>query len=468
MKLYFHKKMVSSVKIMLFIAIMISAVSCQKDFLDKKPNRASLVPNKIADYQAILDDNSLFITAPGLQETTADDFEISDAALQALLPIQINAYKWADNMFAGLPSVPDWSSQYQQVFTCNLILEGIEKLDTQLETTPAYTQVKGTALFNRAFSFYNLAQLFAAPYTASTANALPGIPIRLSSDVNARYPRGTVQQTYDQVLKDLTAALPLLPDQVMYKSRPCKAAALALFARVYLAMGNYERGGDFAAQALKIRPELIDYNSITGSATARLFPAAEPNGNIEVICFRTGVNYTYPALSPLVSVVPSLYNAYDNDDLRKILFFRDRGNGVLTFRGNYGGAINTSVFNGFATDELYLIHAECAARLGNVAAALADLNKLLVNRFAREKFVPYASNDQNEVLRLILNERRKELICRGLRWTDLRRLNQDSRFAIELSRTVGGQVYKLLANANGYTFPIPDDEIQAGGITQNP
>ena len=453
--------------IMLLLGIVIPLSGCQKDFLEKKPNRSSLVPSTIANYQALLD-NSLFISAPGLQETTADDFTISDAGLQALEPIQINAYKWSNNMFAGLFSVPDWGIQYQQVFTCNLILEGIEKLDPQQANTAAYNQVKGSALFNRAFSFYNLVQLFAAPYTVNTAGNMPGIPIRLSSDVNARYPRGTVQQTYDQVLKDLTAALPLLPDQVFYKSRPCKAAALALFARIYLTMGDYERAGDFAAQTLKIRPDLIDYNSITGSATVRLFPAAEPNGNIEVICFKTGVSYTYPALSPLVSVVPSLYDSYNNDDLRKTLFFRNRGNGVLTFRGNYGGAINTNVFNGLATDEMYLIHAECTARLGNIDVALADLNKLLINRFVTGKFMPYTTRDQNELLRLILGERRKELVCRDLRWTDLRRLNLESSYAIELSRTVGGQVYKLPSNSSRYTFPIPDDDIQAGGIEQNP
>ena len=38
MNLFLHNKMVRAGRMMLFIAIMISAVSCQKDFLDKKPN----------------------------------------------------------------------------------------------------------------------------------------------------------------------------------------------------------------------------------------------------------------------------------------------------------------------------------------------------------------------------------------------------------------------------------------------
>jgi len=468
MNMFYLNKLVTSSLVLLLAGISIFFTGCQKDFLEKKPDRSSLVPHSIADYQALLDYNSFFINAPGLQETTADDFMISDAGLQTLIPIQINAYKWLDNMFAGVSSIQDWGIQFQQVFYCNTILEGIEELDDQLVNTPEYNLVKGTALFNRAFAFYNMAQLFAAPYAANTAGTMPGIPIRLSSDVNARYPRGTVQQTYDQVLKDLEAALLLLPDQVMYKSRPCKAAAFALLARVHLTMGHYERAGEFAAQTLKIKPDLLDYNLIKGNATDRLFPSAQPNGNIEVIFFKGAVNYPFPATSALANVVPPLYNSYVADDLRKLLFFRNRGNGVFTFRGNYGGTINTVLFTGLATDEMYLIHAECAARAGNISVALADLNKLLLTRFAKDKFVPYVITDQEEVLKLVLAERRKELVCRGLRWTDLRRLNQDNRFAVEISRTVEGKVYKLLPNSNRYTFPIPDDDIQAGGMEQNP
>jgi len=452
----------------LIVGVTLFFTSCQKEFLEKKPTLSSLVPHSIADYQALLDNNTLFLSAPGLQETTADDFEISDAGFQALIAIQMNAYKWTDNMFVGLISVSDWGVQYQQVFYCNTILEGIEELDGQLVNTPEYNQVKGTALFNRAFAYYNMAQLFAAPYAANTAGSMPGIPIRLVSDVNARYPRGTVQKTYDQILKDLEASLILLPENVMYKTRPCKAAALALLARVHLTMGHYQRAGELAGQTLSLRPDLLDYNQIKGSATERLFPSALPNGNAEVIYFKSAVNYAFPATSALANVVVPLYNSYTADDLRKTLFYRNRGNGVFTFRGNYGGTINTQMFTGLATDEMYLIRAECAVRTGNIAVALADLNKLLLHRFTKDKYLPYVLTDQEEILKLILAERRKELVCRGLRWTDLRRLNQDSRFAVELSRTIGGQVYKLLPNSKRYTFPIPDDEIQVGDMEQNP
>jgi hypothetical protein len=68
---------------------------------------------------------------------------------------------------------------------------------------------------------------------------------------------------------------------------------------------------------------------------------------------------------------------------------------------------------------------------------------------------------------MILQERRKELLFRGTRWTDLKRLNQDPKYAITLSRQLNGQVYQLPA---GETFVawIPQRTIDMSGMKQNP
>jgi len=71
-------------------------------------------------------------------------------------------------------------------------------------------------------------------------------------------------------------------------------------------------------------------------------------------------------------------------------------------------------------------------------------------------------------LEVILRERRKELIFRGLRWYDLKRLNLSAATSTTLSRTVAGQTYSLLPNSNAYVFPIPLDVIERGGLEQNP
>jgi len=159
----------------------------------------------------------------------------------------------------------------------------------------------------------------------------------------------------------------------------------------------------------------------------------------------------------------NLYASYQPNDLRKALFFK---NGKFFF-GRYDEDGYT--FSGMATDELYLTRAECYARMGNVTDAMTDLNNLLVKRWAAGTFTPLSAVDAGDALRQVLEERRKELLYRGLRWTDLRRLNKDENTAITLTRTVNGEIYTLPPNDARYIYPIPDKVIKFNpGMQQNP
>jgi len=457
----YHHQIICRGMAALVMMILLTFTSCQKEFLDKKPDRSRLVLNSLADYRAVLDYNGFF-SAPALMEMSADDFYASDDAVTPLSQIEISAYTWAPDMFTGQSVVTDWNTPYRHVYLSNVVLDGLAELNSAEQAPKEYSYLRGTALFQRAFAYFTLSQIFIPPYDPRTAGNQAGLALRLVADVNAHPPRSTVQQTYDQILKDLQESYLLLPDQVEYKHRPCKAAALALLARVYLSMGDYANAGSNADKALQIRSELLNYADIKWNANDRLFPSALPNGNAEVIFYKGSIIYQIPTASGLAGVVPALYNSYASDDLRKSMFFRDRLNGFFSIRNTYGGTVNPALFTGLATDELYLIRAECEARAGRLTNALADINKLLLNRWTRGKYVDYASNDQEAVLRMILQERRKELVGRCLRWTDLRRLNLDSRFKVDLSRSYKGRTFTLPANDNRYTYPIPDYEVQAG------
>lgn len=100
--------------------------------------------------------------------------------------------------------------------------------------------------------------------------------------------------------------------------------------------------------------------------------------------------------------------------------------------------------------------------------ALATLNSLLAKRYNRNSFTPLAMMSREELLMRILRERRKELVYRGIRWSDLRRLNLDASTAITLRRNLNGDIYELKPNSANYTFPIPEDAILLGGYEQNP
>jgi hypothetical protein len=117
---------------------------------------------------------------------------------------------------------------------------------------------------------------------------------------------------------------------------------------------------------------------------------------------------------------------------------------------------------------MYLVKAECLARGGNTAAAMDTLNVLLVKRYDKDSFVPQTATDAEDALRKILIERKKELVGRGLRWLDLRRLNRDPRFAVTLQRLRNGTLVTLPPGDPRYTFPIPEQETENSGLEQNP
>ena len=98
---------------------------------------------------------------------------------------------------------------------------------------------------------------------------------------------------------------------------------------------------------------------------------------------------------------------------------------------------------------------------------MQDLNALLTSRFKQGTFQPYNATNPQDALQLILEERRKELVCRGLRFTDLRRLNKEGA-GIMLSRVVNSKTYQLAPNDLRYTLPIPNDAIEGSLIVQNP
>src|SRR5690606_704360 len=105
-----------------------------------------------------------------------------------------------------------------------------------------------------------------------------------------------------------------------------------------------------------------------------------------------------------------------------------------------------SWFGGLAVDEVLLIKAECHTRLGDLPNALIQLNRLLSHRINRHVFEPLELSDSQDILNRVIAERKKELVFRGLRWSDLRRLNQEPQFAVTMQRIIDGKRHELQPN----------------------
>lgn len=451
-------------KIIITFGILLVFSACKKDFLEAKADKALLVPKTLSDFQALLDNNDQMNKAPYLPAIGTDDLFTSDAGFLGASITVKNTYTWAQDVYEGATQ-SDWRYPYQQVFYANVVLDGLEEMSEK--NTPAYDNVRGSAHFFRGLAFFNLVQEFAKVYQQGSAQQDLGIPIPLSSDVNEQYSRGTLQQSYDQIIADLDLAAAILPEKAVTVYRPNQGAAYALLARVYLSMGNYAQAQKMADQCLKLNNQFLDYNLLTLNASTssvpfpKLFPA---NLNPEVLFATSMVSQTF-INSASTMVNSELFQQYEPNDLRKSAFFYDRGNGVITFKGRYSAS--TLPFAGLAIDEVLLTRAECRARLGDFDGALQDLNKLLVNRYKKGSFVEFIAGKQTDVLALVLLERRKQLLFRGTRWMDLKRLNLDVNTSFTLQRTVNGKSYTLSPGSKRYVLPIPDEEINISKIEQN-
>lgn len=457
------KKIIYTITALLFF----TACKKQDQWLDVKSNKADIIPTTLKDFQALMDNNNVLNAVNAMGMISADNYFIKDALAQTGYTVERNAYVWNADIWEGLTGVGDglndWTDPYKTIEYANVVLDGIEKISVTSSNQADWNNLRGSALFYRSLSFFNLAQLFARPYVQSTAEADLGIPLRLSPDINDKVQRASVQQTYDQIIKDLNDALPLLPITPLYKTRPCQSAVTALLARVYLSMEEYGKAYDNADITLRNNSTLIKFNTVSGTPTYP-FPTFQ-TGNPEVIFHALVLSFSTVSLANQL-VDENLYDQYQSNDLRRTLFFRVNADGTKSFRGRYSGT--ASHFGGLATNELYLIKAECQARLGRINDSMQTLNALLTNRWATGTYVDYSATNETDALGIILAERRKELpFTADLRWEDLRRLNRDARFAKTLTRTVAGKTYTLLPNDKRYVLPIIPSEISLGGLQQN-
>jgi len=442
-------------KIILYVLLFmqIITVSCKK-FLDKKQSTSFVSPQTLEDLQGLLDNGANVMNrslTPSLGEASSDDQFMLPSAFANLITIDQHFYLWEKTPYYF---ENDWSKSYAAVYTANFCLEGLNKIERTTANTSSWDNVKGSALFYRSYNFLNLLWNYSKTYRKETSKNDLGIVLRLGADFNQPSARANVEQCYQRVIEDTKSAIPLLPAIATHVYRPSKSAAYGLLARAYLSMRQYDSAHRYASLCLDLKSDLLDYKTINTSSN-RPFPAF----NEEIIF--------YTEMFPVVSVVglglidTLLYNSYDTLDLRKAAFFRPK-NGYYAFKGSYA---TSGFFTGIATDELYLVSAECSARIGDEESALNDLNELLKNRY--QAFFTPLTVSGDTLLQTILQERRKELLRRGLRWMDIKRLNAEGA-NIDLTRVVNGTTYTLKANGNYFALPLPTDIIEVSGIEQNP
>lgn len=457
-------------RLLLVILILPFFAGCGETFLDLKPNQRERVPNRLEDYLAVLNYTTILnqTSVHALAYFATDEFYMPDSRL-AIFPTgmnndyMMNAYLWNSTVYSGGETgAIDWHMGFRSINFANVVLDGLVSLD-RLESPELFDQVKGMALFYRAYNYFKLTQLYCDAFNVNATDDILGLPLRLSSDPTLLVPRSSLKETYALIISDLSEAEILLPSKSANHYNPDKIAAHALFARIYLNMEDYAKAEDHADLALSAAPGLLNFNSLSFSNNYTFPRYGE--GNPEIIFMSSLVNF--PNFSPAgMNIDSNLLDLYNLGDLRKKAFFKVESTGEYTFRGSYHG--DHLYFTGLTAGELHLISAESKLRLGKINQALDELNELRRHRYRPDSFVQYESNSEQEVLDWIIDERRKELVLRGQRWSDLRRLNKDPRYATTLKRVALGKEYTLPPGDRRWTWPLPEEAVRIGKLIQNP
>lgn len=440
-------------------------LSCGKEFLDVKRDKKVRTPTTIKDFQSLLDNSTGMMNYGSCHELGiigSDEHYLLDGRWATLgTPYQRNGYVWDEQIYEGLPFM-EWERAYQRILYANIALEGARAMTASADEQSAWDNLYGSALFFRAWNHYQLAQQFAGVYQVQEARSALGIPLRLESDVEVPVVRASVQETYDSIIADLKAAVRHLPVSPVHKFRPSRPAAYALLTRVYMQMDDFEAAASYADSCIALKGELIDFNGIQLDKTYT-FDYDLGMSNVEVM-FSTYLAAPTVVHNTRHNIDSNLLRSYEAHDLRYPAYFIVRANGSVTFKGSY---FNSSFFTGLAVDEMYLASAESHARIGNATKALERINTLRDHRIAKDHFSPVNGLTGSALVQYILQERRKELLFRGTRWEDLRRLNKYSDSKTTLIRQIDGKRFELPPESPRWVWPIPDNVIELSKIEQN-
>lgn len=437
-------------------------VSCEQEFLSIKPSSNIIRPQTLEDLEQMLDNNFVINVTGGLQRLASDEYYIATQEIwQGLFSsTQRNAYLWKTNLYEGETNIKDWDNLYTAIFYANSVLEELDRIGGNDQER--IDDIRGRALFVRAYALFDLVNTFAPCYDSRTAATVPGVPIRLSADVNQVEKMATVEACYGRIINDLEGAVNFLSSDkpLPLRTRQSKTAAYGMLAKVYLVMGDFQKAGLYADTCITLYPTITDFNELDANTDQPFH-----QNNDDVIYYTTQIlDYTTTSgvgmlTGNYIGMDTTLMTMYDPEDLRLQIFFNKNEQGRFYRKMMFGSvAVNLYPFTGLATDEIYLIKAESLARIGEVGEAKNALLQLLRKRFPPGYDFEIDHLEQVSLIERVLLERRKELIWRSTRWTDLKRLDKLG-ITTTTTRKLGDNVYEISSDDDRVVFPIPENEL---------
>ena len=147
-----------------------------------------------------------------------------------------------------------WTFHYRLVNNLNSVITYVDDSEGE-DMDKQY--IKGQALALRGWAYFDLARLYQQTY--AIAKDMPGVPIYTEPTVDGTQgkPRGTLEETYQQILSDLTTAESMLEGFVRSSSYPNvfdQTVVQGVLSQVYQVMNNWAKSEEYAKKVLAVYP----------------------------------------------------------------------------------------------------------------------------------------------------------------------------------------------------------------------
>ena len=353
---------------------------------------------------------------------------------------------------------------------CNVVLSNA---DAASGDRVKANQLKAEAYILRAYMHYLLVNFYAKAYNPATAASDGGIPyVKEDNVVSTPNLKSTVAEVYTNIVADIDKGIGLnsLPAVPANNMRVGLAFAYGVRAQVLLAMRNYSGALTAANASLAINSTVID-DKLYSPVGSTLFskPAVTSPDNLFY------ASYSGPPLlnAPSLEVLNNYETGNVINDYIKPYF--PVASQALTITGVVGAklwyytpaiyAVNTA---GLTTSDTYLIKAECLARTGDQAGAMAVINSIRKKRIVAASYADLSSTTEAQTMTYLKRTARIEFLYTFKNYFNVKRWNTEDAYKETITRTVNGLTFTLKPESPIWIFPFPQSATAYNpNLTQN-
>jgi len=480
----------------LFLGLL-AALSCHKDKLTPEPQTQILVDVSFATPEKTLAAvNGVYAGAKVGQIYGGRYYNYQDSRGEEFLNETANGVTQLQTWnFTVTPTTNEvqnfWAAAYTAINRANIVIAGIDQAPI---SDALKNQYKAECRFIRALMYHALVTIYARPYWDGNGSK-PGVVIYTEPQTQLgenQKARSTVAEVYTQILADLNFAEANLQSNngsvSLNVTRAHKNTAIALKTRVYLYMGRYT---DLITEAAKLAPQATAPFSTTSGVTHALqsnittvFGAGgQTPENILSFPFtandlpgtQNSLNQYYsPSATSSTATNPCTACAGNGDyslNIGATGIVSNTGWTANDARRQFNQLINSSTrtwLRKWTANTDYVPAIRYAEVLLNYAEALARVNGLdpkaisLLNavRKRSDPATALTPTTSDELINMILTERRIELLGEGFRSRDLLRLGANI--------PAKGTAPSITPASPQYIWPIPQSELNVNkAVAQN-